>query len=160
VKNHHQSLALSQAARSVIEAKLPTALSAAAPSPVPKCQDLAGNVTPPKRISKTNPIPPASRHKSLSPGQLAAISLLLAGYSVAAIARKMATSERTIFRWKRDPRFDAEIRRRAEALGPRLRLSDRQPNPQRDPGAAEVRREFDAIMTIGRNLAAEHSMHR
>ena len=73
----------------------------------------------------------------------------------------MATSERTIFRWKRQPRFNAEIRRRAEALGPRLRLSEQPQNPtmSKTPDEAEFQREFDEIMTIGRNFAAENSMH-
>jgi len=168
--SHHQSLKLSQAAQAVIDARLASALNAAAPSNVPKCHDLAGNVTPHTQIRKTNPIPLASRRKSLSPGQLAAISMLLTGHSVAAVARRMAISKRTLFRWKLQPEFDAEIRRRAEALGSRLtstssvesRLSEptRKQKEETDADEAEFQREFDEIMAIGRNVFAGKSAHR
>ena len=78
-----------------------------------------------------NAIPANSHRKSLSAGQLTAISLLLAGHSVASIARNTAISQRTLFRWKVDPRFDAELRRRAATVAIREPVSPSAPRPVR-----------------------------
>jgi hypothetical protein len=64
------------------------------------------------RLRKTKP----SAASPLSPRQLAAIALLFAGHSTESAARVLGICARTIFRWKRDPRFAGEIERRAAAL--------------------------------------------
>jgi predicted DNA-binding protein (UPF0251 family) len=85
--------------------------------------EMSRNVAVEPQLCKTNPRPaPASspQQRRLSPRQLMAIGLLLAGSSVADAARRLRINPRTIFRWKADPRFVAEIERRAEAVMPRV----------------------------------------
>jgi DNA-binding NarL/FixJ family response regulator len=74
------------------------------------------------RFDKTKPIARAATERStaraaerrLAPRQLTAAELLLAGSTVAAAAARLNISPRTIFRWLRDPRFLAEVDRRAD----------------------------------------------
>jgi hypothetical protein len=88
-------------------------------------QEMSRNVAVEPEMCKTNPRPaptPPQRtqQRRLSPRQLMAIGLLLAGASVADAARRLQINPRTIFRWKEDRRFVAEIERRAEAVMPRV----------------------------------------
>jgi hypothetical protein len=55
---------------------------------------------------------PTAAELELSPRQLAALNLLFAGASFAQTARQLKLSKRTLYRWKRDPIFVAEIHRR------------------------------------------------
>jgi len=84
--------------------------------------EMSRNVAVEPQMCKTNPRPaptPAPlQQRRLSPRQLTAIGLLLAGSSVADAARQLRINPRTIFRWKTDPRFVAEIDRRAEEVMP------------------------------------------
>jgi hypothetical protein len=86
--------------------------------------EMSRNVAVQPQMCKTNPQPePTSslpQQSRLSPRQITAIGLLLAGSSVADAARRLRINPRTIFRWKADPRFVAEIERRAEAVMPRV----------------------------------------
>ncbi len=104
-----------------------------------------------------NPFPPESHRKSLSPGQLTAINLVLAGHTVASIARQMAVSKRTLFRWKLDPRFESEIRRRTDSFGSRPSPTNPPPRVERRPSwarglsaeeEAEIRAEAAALRAI------------
>jgi DNA-binding CsgD family transcriptional regulator len=54
----------------------------------------------------------------LSPRQLMAISLLLAGRQVKAVAQQLGVDRATVFRWKNDLHFQAEVQRRAELADP------------------------------------------
>jgi hypothetical protein len=51
--------------------------------------------------------------KPLNPNQLTAARLLLAGHSVTAVAATLGVDPYTISRWKKDPRFQSELRRTA-----------------------------------------------
>ncbi len=63
--------------------------------------------------------PPSPR--ALSPRQLTAISALFAGHSYTEIAMHLRIDRKTLFRWRRDPDFVAEIERRyVEQKSPRL----------------------------------------
>ena len=77
---------------------------------VAKCQDLSRSQP---RSAKTNPTPPTAP-RMLSPRLLTAAELLLAGSTVAAAAVRLGINPRTIFRWLKQPRFRAEIDRRAD----------------------------------------------
>jgi transposase-like protein len=48
------------------------------------------------------------------------VALLLSGETALAVARRLGVNPRTIFRWKRDPRFIAEIEHRAGEMMPRV----------------------------------------
>jgi hypothetical protein len=73
--------------------------------------------------SKSNPPSnpkPAIRHpqsnKPLRPNQLTAARLLLAGHSVSAAAASLKIHPYTLSRWKRNPVFQAELRRQTDAM--------------------------------------------
>ncbi len=84
---------------------------------VAKGPEMSRNVMADRDVEKckTNPIP----SRRLSPRQLAGVALLLAGYTALEVARQLRVNPRTVFRWKQDPRFIAEIDRRAAELIPR-----------------------------------------
>ena len=92
------------------------------------------------RLRKTKPMAASP----LSPRQLAAIALLFAGHSTESAARVLGICARTIFRWKRDPRFAREIERRAAALAAetasrstaRPKFTPPRPPPPRPTGSA------------------------
>ena len=61
----------------------------------------------PTRPCKTNP---PRNAKPLNPNQLTAARLLLAGHSVTAVAAALRVDPYTVSRWKKDPRFQSELR--------------------------------------------------
>jgi hypothetical protein len=69
-----------------------------------------------RRNAETNPPRTEVRRKALSPRQFTAIALLLRGKTAAATARTLEINERTVRRWQADPRFSAELSRRAEEM--------------------------------------------
>ena len=89
---------------------------------VAKCQESS---RPNPQNAKTNPRPTDRSARPLAPRKLTAIELLLAGSTVAAAAARLGVNPRTIFRWLNDPRFRAEIDRRAD-------LAERFKRAQRD----------------------------
>jgi hypothetical protein len=79
---------------------------------VAKCPEMS-----PQNVKNGKTNPPAShRKKGLSPRQLSAARLLVAGASAVRVAKLLSIERRTIFRWKHDPTFHAEIRAQADAL--------------------------------------------
>ena len=81
--------------------------------------------------------PPADarpKRSVLSPRQLMAISLLLAGKQVKDVAEELGVNRATVFRWKRDPLFGAEVQRRAELADP---VQRRRPRNLFTPGPVE-----------------------
>jgi DNA-binding NarL/FixJ family response regulator len=104
---------------SPVLANVTAAVTAAASRNVAECQETSRSQSP---IAKTNPTPVPAR--SLAPRMLTAAELLLAGSSVAAAAVRLGISPRTIFRWLKQPRFRAEIDRRAD-LAERFKRAQR-----------------------------------
>ena len=104
-------------------------LTAAVSRNVTECQQISGSniqnakTKPTPAVSRTSPRPLASR-------KLAAIELLLSGSTVAAAASRLGVAGRTIFRWLNDPRFRAEIDRRAD-LAERFKRAQRDVRAQR-----------------------------
>ena len=70
---------------------------------------------PPREFCKTNP-PSAPSSRPLSYVQLAAVRLIVQGYGSIAIARHLRLNRHTVGRWKRDPRFVAEVERLRERV--------------------------------------------
>jgi hypothetical protein len=104
------------AAANACAPQLPATLPARQPVPT------RSNAPHPTRGRKTNPTsapapflhPPSSpskRPRPLTPAQLRAARLWLAGHSPAAIAQTLAVTTHTFARWKRRPDFQAELRR-------------------------------------------------
>jgi hypothetical protein len=107
---------------------------------VAKCQEMS---RPPERIAKTNPTPRSpSAPRPLSPRMLTAAELLLAGSTVAAAAIRLGVNPRTIFRWLKQPRFRAEIDRRAD-LAERFRRAQA-------AAAVAKRQEMSRNVAVGR----------
>jgi hypothetical protein len=87
------------------------------------------NATQPNHANgKTNPPPPISKSQqpqtppqpsSLTPRQLAAARLIAAGRTLPEVALELRLNRSTVWRWTRDPTFQAELRRL------HLRWSDR-----------------------------------
>jgi transposase-like protein len=63
---------------------------------------------------------PARADAALSTRQLAGLRLLLAGRGVSDVARELGVTRQTVGRWRRDPAFASEFRRRHEQLVDRL----------------------------------------
>ena len=106
---------------------------------VANCQEPS---RPDVRIAKTNPTPQSSPPRPLSPRMLTAAELLLAGSTVAAAALRLGINPRTIFRWLKQPRFRAEIDRRAD-LAERFRRAQ-------TAVAVAKRQELSRNVAIGR----------
>jgi len=70
--------------------------------------------------------------KMLSPRQLAAARLLVTGKSVVCAAQMLEIDPRTIFRWKRCPKFQAEVRSQVDALTAKPKPAPRPAEPQRN----------------------------
>ena len=94
------------------------------------------NATQPNsRIEKTNPPPPISNSQhaeALTPRQLAAARLIAAGHALSDVALEMKMNRSTIWRWTRDPTFQAELRRLHEqwsAPAPATPRGPRGPDP-------------------------------
>lgn len=77
---------------------------------VTKCGALQQNVASERKNVETNPNP------ILTPRQLAAAVLLVRGRTVASTAAELGVSRMTVIRWKQLPAFDAEVRRRVDAM--------------------------------------------
>ena len=87
------------------------------------------NASHPTPRRKTNPLPapssilhppssPSKRARPLTPAQLRAARLWVAGHTPAAIAQALAVSTHTFARWKRRPDFQAELRRLLDHTAP------------------------------------------
>jgi len=63
------------------------------------------------QFAKTNPNSPPAPAQELSPRQLLAARALCSGKTVGAVATMLGVARQTISRWKRDPRFHAELLR-------------------------------------------------
>ena len=88
-----------RAAEEALRASIPPLPSFPPPAaPVPPA-------VPPRPPDRTRPPRP------LAPRQLTAARLLLAGMRVSEVAARLGVDPYTVTRWKRDPRFQAEIRR-------------------------------------------------
>ena len=97
-------------------------------SEMPRASHQNEITNPPRMSDVGNPM--------LSPRQLAAAGLLVAGKTVLAVARQLGIDRATIFRWKRNAHFQAEIRRRADSIG----LT---PRPNRSPVTRRKGDDFD-----------------
>jgi len=63
-------------------------------------------------VCKTNPAPPSRRtQRPLTPNQLRAAHLLVAGHSTTAIAATLSIDRHTLATWKAKPLFQLELRR-------------------------------------------------
>ena len=116
---------------------------------VAKCQETS---RPDVRFAKTNPPPGIqtsslpSTSRPLSPRMLTAAELLLAGSTVAAAAVRLGINPRTIFRWLKQPRFRAEIDRRAD-LAERFRRAQ---VAAQTAAAVAKRQELSRNVAMGR----------
>jgi hypothetical protein len=116
--NPRQNPALAAAIRAAIPSNLLSHLHIPpAPQSATKTHT-APQISP--QLRKTNPTQPPNpqstirnrqSQKPLNPNQLTAARLLLAGQSVTAVAASLRVDPYTISRWKKDPRFQAELRR-------------------------------------------------
>jgi hypothetical protein len=74
------------------------------------CPDVPESGKKPENFLRgTNPL--AARPRRLSYGQHAAARLIVQGHGSLAVARELGVNHHTIGRWKRDPRFVAEVER-------------------------------------------------
>ncbi len=69
--------------------------------------------------------------KPLRPNQLTAARLLLAGHSVSAVAASLKIHPYTLSRWKRNPAFQAELRRQTDSLA--RNTAQQKPTPRNTP---------------------------
>jgi hypothetical protein len=83
-------------------------------------------------LRKSNPPRPPS-DKPLNPNQLTAARLLLAGHSVNAVAASLALDPYTISRWKKDPRFQTELR--LQVYLQTTHTAPQEPTPRHNPSA-------------------------
>jgi uncharacterized protein YjcR len=83
-----------------------------------------------RAFGKTNP----PRAAGVTPRQMMAARLLLSGYAVAEVAAELGVHRYTVSRWKRDPLFDAELRRLLDHAAPR---NTAQQNPARTKPPAQ-----------------------
>lgn len=72
---------------------------------------------------------------------MTAARMLLAGHTVANVAAELGVHPYTISRWKRDPRFDAELQRQVDSATPRNTAqqnpTSRMPPARNEPNAAK-----------------------
>jgi hypothetical protein len=101
---------LSPITQFVLESAAMEACNAMQPDATPR-----NLMQPTSRIEKTNPPPPIveSQHagRLLTPRQLAAARLTAAGHALPDVAEKLQLNRTTVWRWTRDPTFQAELRR-------------------------------------------------
>jgi hypothetical protein len=117
------SAAFLRAAREALDASTPRLPSfplpaapippAVAPSPPRPPAPVAPPPTPPSAPATVSPRLPGTARppRPLGPRQLTAARQLLAGMTVTEVATRMGLHPYTVTRWKRDPRFQAELRR-------------------------------------------------
>lgn len=112
-----RTAALAQAINSALPALIlpaqqgATARNTAQQFPPPKCKS-----NPPPNPNSPIRNPRFDSNKPLRPNQLTAARLLLAGHSVSAAAASLKIHPYTLSRWKRNPAFQAELRRQTDYL--------------------------------------------
>jgi hypothetical protein len=83
-----------------------------------------------QKKGKSNP-PLRTSPKPLRPNQLTAARLLLAGHSVSTAAAALKIHPYTLSRWKRNPAFQAELRRQVDSLA--RNTAQQKPTPRNNP---------------------------
>lgn len=85
--------------------------------PIPKAVPAATRtLTPGNTARQTRPLIQTNPRRAggVTPRQMTAARLLLAGRRVAEVAGELGVHPYTVSRWKRDPSFEAELRRQVE----------------------------------------------
>jgi hypothetical protein len=117
-----------------------TATTSPTPDPVPLATAPPGGATgrntaqQTRTFCRTNPRP-----AGVTPRQMMAARLLLSGHGVTAVGRQLGVHPYTVSRWKRNPLFEAELRRQVERATAR---NTAQQNPTRE--RAPARNEAEA----------------
>lgn len=112
------------------------------PAPVPKPGPTAPRILTPGNAAQQTRAPVRTnprRVAGVTPRQMTAARLLLAGRRVAEVAGELGVHPYTVSRWKRDPLFEAELRRQVERATARNAAQHeparRQPPARNEPNA-------------------------
>ena len=133
--HHYPSRPINPALSRAISTALPSVPHIQSPAPHSATKTHAAPQSQP-RFCKTNPPQvPKRPAKPLNPNQLTAARLLLAGHSVTAVAATLGVDPYTISRWKKDPRFQSELRRQ-------IHLQSNPPPTRTAPPGATPRHNF------------------
>ena len=103
-----------------VEAWSPPTTATSAPKPLPASAPAPAS-PPPGGATGRNPaqqtrtfVKTKPRRAGVTPRQMLAARLLLSGRGVAEVAGELGVHPYTVSRWKRDPLFEAELRRQVE----------------------------------------------